>query len=319
VATHWHRYSPASLISTQDTVTFIFYSDGTTTNAGWSALIDCVPPGAGGTLTRYDLSDGSPSISVSCGTPMSFYDGGGPHNVYPEAVDDTVTFIPANPTDRLMVAFPYQLSLSSGDTLWVYENTMTPNNLLALFTAGSSRAETLLTTASGNNLIFHFKSDFDGNVGPGWGAVISCAPASPPSPTTYMGRGVRTIACGTTYRFYDSGSPGLIAGSVRSDYGNYANNETTLSPSLARTRLSACDWSFPVSVLSQTLTGWKFMMALLPPARSLADGVEAPYLRLSSPLAPCSRHVSSAMQVSTPVAGLLPSDVQAFPLPLPIP
>jgi hypothetical protein len=217
--------SPASLISTQDTVTFIFYSDGSTTNAGWSALIDCVPPGAGGTLTRYDLSDGSPSSSVSCGTLMSFYDRGGPHNVYPEAVDDTVTFIPANPTDRLMVAFPYQLSLSSGDTLWVYENTMTPNNLLALFTAGSSRAETLLTTASGNNLIFHFRSDFDGNVGPGWGAVISCAPPSPPSPTTYMGRGVRTIACGTTYRFYDSGSPGLIADNGRSSYGNYADNE----------------------------------------------------------------------------------------------
>jgi len=166
---HIGTTSPASLISTQDTVTFIFYSDGTATYAGWSALIDCVPPGVGGTLTRYDLSDGSPSISVSCGTPMSFYDGGGPHNVYPEAVDDTVTFIPANPTDRLMVAFPYQLSLSSGDTLWVYENTMTPDNLLALFSSGNSRAETLLTTASGNNLIFHFKSDFDGNVGPGWG------------------------------------------------------------------------------------------------------------------------------------------------------
>jgi hypothetical protein len=216
---------PASLISTQDTVTFIFYSDGTVVSSGWSALIECLPPPAGGTLTRYDLSDGSPSIPVSCGTPVSFYDRGGPNNVHPEAVDDTVTFIPANPNDRLMVAFPHQLSLGSGDTLWVYENTMTPNNLLALFAPGSSRAETLLTTASGNSLIFRFKSNFDGNVGLGWGAVIRCAPAYLPSPTTYMGVGVRTIPCGTTYRFYDSGSPGLILDNGRSNYGNYANNE----------------------------------------------------------------------------------------------
>ena len=218
-------YPSSPLFSTQDTITFIFTSDGSTTNAGWSARIECVPPGAGGTLTRYDLSDGSPSISVSCNSPISFYDGGGTHGLYPEVVDDTVTFTPASSNDRLMVAFPYQLFLASGDTLWVYENSLAPNNLLAVFTPGSSRAETLLTTAAGNSLIFRFKSDYDGNVGVGWGALVSCAPAPLPLPTTYMGWGVRTIACGTAYRFYDSGSPGLIADGGRSSYGNYANSE----------------------------------------------------------------------------------------------
>jgi len=218
-------YPSYPLLSTQDTVTFIFYSDVSTTNRGWSALIDCVPSGAGGTLTRYDLSDGSPSFSISCSSPLSFYDGGGPHGLYSESVDDTVTFTPASTSDRLMAAFPYQLFLASGDTLWVYENTLAPANLLALFVAGSSRAETLLTTVPGNSLIFRFKSDFDGQVSVGWGAIISCAPASPPSPTTYMGWGLRTIACGMMYRFYDSGSPGLIVDGGRSNYGNYANSE----------------------------------------------------------------------------------------------
>ncbi|RMF48408.1 MAG: hypothetical protein D6750_07780, partial [Bacteroidetes bacterium] len=154
----------------------------------------------------------------------TFVDDGGTRGAYSEGVDDTVTFTPNSASSYLVAAFPYQLSLGAGDTLWVWSGGV-GGQLLAVFTAGSSRGDTVVAPQAGASLTFRFKSNVDGNRGLGWSARLYCA-AAPPRPVSYMGAGLRYVACGPTaqpYRFYDSGSPGLLAG--RSNYGNYSNNE----------------------------------------------------------------------------------------------
>lgn len=218
------RYSgtvtPPTWTSSTDTVTVIFYSDGSNTYAGYAATAQCV-----GGLLRYDLSGGAPTLSLSdCMQPYTFLDGGGTSGAYPEGIDHTVTFQPVANT-HLIVAFPYQLTLGTGDTLWVHAGSTTNAPLLAAFVRGSSRGDTIVSPVPGGSLTFRFKSNTDGNTGAGWSARIFCA-ATPPPAVTYMGAGIRAIPCsgGLAYRFYDSGSPGLMDAG-RTNYGNYGNNE----------------------------------------------------------------------------------------------
>lgn len=211
---------PPSFISSTDTVTVIFYSDGTVNYTGWEATVSCVSG-----LSSYYLGSGSPTLTVACGDFYLFVDDGGTRGPYSEGVDDTVTFSPGNASQYLVAAFPYQLDLGAGDTLWVYAGSVNGDTLLAVFTEGSSRADTVASPQAGVSLTFRFKSNTDGNRRQGWSARIYCA-GTAPNPVTYMGAGVRYIGCGPAarpYRFYDSGVPGLIAG--RGNYGNYANSE----------------------------------------------------------------------------------------------
>lgn len=210
---------PPPFVSSTDTVTMIFYSDGSTVYAGWGATVGCVSG-----LTRYALGSGSPMFTLPCGDFYSFTDDGGTAGFYSEGIDDTVTFSPSDASQYLVAAFPYQVDLGAGDTLWVYAGSVSGGALLAVFTQGSSRADTVVAPQAGQPLIFRFKSNTDGSRGRGWGARIYCA-ATAPQPVSYMGAGVRYVGCGALpYRLYDSGSPGLLAGG-RTAYGNYANNE----------------------------------------------------------------------------------------------
>ncbi len=204
----------APLRSTSDTVTFIFYSDGSTNYAGWHIQLACVSG-----LSRQDMPPTPTTITLSnCSEAISFYDDGGPHRNYAANQDRLWIIRPPSATTLLQAAFPYQLSLAAGDTLWVWSG----NRLLARFTQGSSRADTLTTIDPGDSLTFRFKSDAT-NEAPGWAAVISCT--ANPAYTTYMGADLSTVPCGRTLHFFDSGSPGLIGDNGRNAYGNYANSE----------------------------------------------------------------------------------------------
>ncbi|MCS6790544.1 MAG: T9SS type A sorting domain-containing protein [Bacteroidia bacterium] len=212
---------PPALTTLSDTLTMRFISDGNVSAAGWSATIQCLsnplPP-------RYALTPGSPSYALDCVSGLVFTDNGGTEGNYDPLVDDTVTFRPGS-GQYAVIAFPYQLSLASGDSLWIWEGTATPANLLALYTVGSSRGDTVVGITPGTSLLVRFKSDAT-NQAAGWQAYVYCTPNPPPS-VTYLGAGLRSIVCSPNrvYRFYDSGSPGLIGDGGRSGYGNYANNE----------------------------------------------------------------------------------------------
>ncbi|MEN2993434.1 MAG: CUB domain-containing protein, partial [Bacteroidia bacterium] len=212
---------PPALITLSDTLTIRFASDWSGTAAGWAATIQCI---SSPILHRYALTSGSPSYALDCPTGLVLTDDGGTEGSYSPLVDDTVTFQPGA-GQYAIIAFPYQLNLASGDSLWVWEETMTPATLLALYTAGSSRGDTLVAITPGASLIVRFKSDAT-NQAAGWQAHVYCTSNPPPS-VTYLGAGLRSIVCSPNriYRFYDSGSPGLIGDGGRSNYGTYANNE----------------------------------------------------------------------------------------------
>lgn len=219
------RYSgtvtPPAWVSSTDTVTLIFYSDGTTNAAGWVATAQCVSG-----MQRYDLGGGSPTFTINdCTLPYTFLDHGGTAGTYAEGVDQAVTFTPGG-APYLVVAFPYQLTLGTGDTLWVHAGANTSGLVLAVFAPGSSRGDTVVSPTPWGSLTFRFKSNTDGNRGAGWSARVFCA-STPPPAVTYMGAGSRAVVCGSgfSYRFYDSGSPGLMDAG-RSTYGNYGNNES---------------------------------------------------------------------------------------------
>lgn len=208
------------LFSTHDTVTFVFYSNGSYVYSGWHIQLACLSG-----LNRQEMPP-APAVATlsSCTEVISFFDDGGPNQNYSPNQNRTWVVRPPSSSDLLQVAFPYQLSIEAGDTLWIWSG----NRLLARFTQGSSRADTLTAIQPGDSLTFRFKSDINiGTTAGGWGALITCA--TTPAHVTYMGPGLRTVPCGRTIRFFDSGSPGLNGDNGRSDYGNYANESRVIT------------------------------------------------------------------------------------------
>ncbi|MCX7607154.1 MAG: hypothetical protein N2170_07830, partial [Bacteroidia bacterium] len=97
-------------------------SDGSSVSSGWAAVLQCV---SSPLPQRYALSGGSLSLPIDCSQGFVFTDDGGTEGPYSPLVDDTVTFQPPVGS-YAVVAFPYQLHLAAGDTLWVWESTISP-------------------------------------------------------------------------------------------------------------------------------------------------------------------------------------------------
>ncbi|GIV22631.1 MAG: hypothetical protein KatS3mg025_0290 [Bacteroidia bacterium] len=218
--------TPPAVVSLSDTVTFRFYSDGTVNYAGWAATLSCVSVN---TPDRYVLGPGQVSWNIDCARGIVFTDDGGTEGSYSAGVDDTVTFVPAS-GQYAWIAFPYQLSLGAGDTVWIWEKSMMPDHLLAVFTPGNSARDTVSASLAGEPLIFRFKSDGITEA-VGWQAYVGCAP-TPRTGATCMGTGYRYLVCqpNWTYRFYDTGGP----------TASYVNSENRQMYFVLRDGATAC-------------------------------------------------------------------------------
>jgi hypothetical protein len=134
-----------------------------------------------------------------------FYDNGGANGNYPNFENRTQSFCSDN-GQKIQVNFnPLAFSLSSNDTLFVFDGSTVAANPLAILVAGSN-VETL--TSSGTCLTFRFKSV--ASPASGWAAQFSCV-AAPSSQITYsLSSGLRYVCSGL---FTDDGGVS----------GNYAN------------------------------------------------------------------------------------------------
>jgi uncharacterized protein YceK len=202
IGTYSGTQSSFSVQSTGTSLTFKFISDGSVLYSGWSASISCTTPA----LTSYPFTD-SQTIS-GCGGV--FYDDGGAESNYSNNQNSTMTFCPSTGSDYLVFSFPYQFSIASGDTLFVYSGTTTSSTPIGVYT-GSNGGATISSPLAGACVTFKFVSNSSTNSS-GWQAIISCS-STPPSFTMNMTKGTISTCGGT---FYDSG------GSTK----NYGNNET---------------------------------------------------------------------------------------------
>jgi hypothetical protein len=176
---------PATFTSTaaDGSLTVNFKSDGTTTAAGWAAVISLTGDPCGGT----------------------FYDVGGPSGNYWNNVNQTYTFFPTNQTTQKVrlnfTQFVTEASSCTQDYDWMriyngantsapalhptgcsvvgFRNTGAPMTVPASFTS----------TASNGSLTVNFKSDA-GTAAAGWTATVECfVPCTVPTTYTVSGGG----------------------------------------------------------------------------------------------------------------------------------
>lgn len=179
--------SPGIINSTDTAITFVFHSDGSSNNLGWSANISCTTA----PLVPYLL--GSGTINTCSGI---FYDGSGPASNYLNNVDDSITFCTAS-LQTLTFTFT-NFNLSNDDTLFAYDGNNASSPLIGAYT-GTILPE-VIYAKSGSCVTFRFKSNGT-TVSSGWKAVIACS-AILPVQNFYMSNGTR-YTCGGT--FYDDG------------------------------------------------------------------------------------------------------------------
>lgn len=196
IGRYYYTTSPGIVTSTDTCLTFVFYSNSSSTGTGWNANISC----AGAPLTVYNMTSGT--ITTCSGV---FYDNGGAGAVYPHNDDRTMTFS-SGTSD--MIAFTFtNFSVSVDDTLFAYDGPTTASQLIGAYT-GTMIPE-VVYSHSGSDITWRFKSNTVNNSS-GWKATISCV-STAPSLTFNMQDGIR-YTCGGV--FYDNG------GSAN----NYANN-----------------------------------------------------------------------------------------------
>jgi hypothetical protein len=185
--------------NTSGPVTFQWTSNATTTRAGWYAIIQCTTCPA--TITQ----------TVTCGTPLSFYDTGGSAGNYSNSENYTVTVVPGTVGQCLSVNFNSFSTNSSNDILSIYDGGSSSSPLIGSYF--NTTVPPTFTT-SGGAVTFVFVSDGSG-VSTGWNAVVACVNCTNTA-TTYLMNGTNvSLVCPSTSLFYDSGGSG----------GSYANNE----------------------------------------------------------------------------------------------
>ncbi|MCX7954248.1 MAG: T9SS type A sorting domain-containing protein [Bacteroidales bacterium] len=197
--------SPGTITSTGTSLTFKFYSNSSSSYAGWSASISCTSPAP----PTYTINNVTSTITT-CDAVL--YDDGGPSANYSNLQNNIAKFCPSNPSHYLVVNFPYQLNLAPDDTLFIYSGDIANNNLIAKFTKNNKGAS-IASPSPGECITFKFVSN-NLNVAEGFQAIISCSP-SYPTPQINMGDGARYVCSGY---FYDSGGPSA----------NYSNNENKI-------------------------------------------------------------------------------------------
>ncbi len=145
----------------------------------------------------YNMSN--TSQTVTCGSTDNFFDSGGAGN-YANSQSFTMTISPSTAGQYVSVNFA-SFNLEAGyDYLYIYDGTNTSARLIGAFNGNVAVGTITSTTGS---LTFRFTSD-GGTVAAGWSATVSCS-GSAGTPTIAVNTSSQTIACGTTYNFYDPG------------------------------------------------------------------------------------------------------------------
>jgi hypothetical protein len=209
----------------------------------WSLLV-CLVATASLTAQVNHPPSGTINESVTCGTPVDYYDSGGPSLTYSNGESGTVNFCPDTPGETITISFSsVDLETSSsgsgssaGGCCWDALTVSDANG--TLFTGcgedsgdggdacgidGSSNDldpnASFTSTAPDGCLTVTFNSDTTQREG-GWAATVSCDGAPPP-PSTSLNHPIsgtvnQTVTCGDDLDYYDSGGPN----------GNYSNNES---------------------------------------------------------------------------------------------
>jgi hypothetical protein len=184
------KYGSIKSTASDGSLTFLFHSNNTTTNEGWSATItvDTLPEDitmiSGG---KWHTGGGR------------FFDSGGPNNNYENNANNVITTIfPKNPGDKLSVVF-HECNISSGDILSVFNGSAAGVNQIATITGSSDNYGTITSSAADGSLTFVFASNSSGNAS-GWDAslIINYHPED----ITTIANGTFTVSKG---RFFDSG------------------------------------------------------------------------------------------------------------------
>lgn len=210
----------ALFYSSADTITLLFLSDtDTLTYGGFSAIITQL----GQAPARLTMgSTPAKTFRLPACTPYRFvmYDPGGATGNYPPSFCDTLVFVPA-PSSFIAVSWPYQFTLASGDTLFIYAgSSAAPDSLLAFFTNGTHRGDTLTVPLRDVPLSVVFRSDQQQEA-PGWQAWIWCTDSIVPSIIYSGGKGVVNLNCTAPVKVYDDGSPWLLR--HRQHYTHYSS------------------------------------------------------------------------------------------------
>ncbi|MGM0646863.1 MAG: CUB domain-containing protein, partial [Bacteroidota bacterium] len=187
--------SPGTIKSSGESLTFKFYSNYSSYNVGpgWEAQISC----AGPVLPVINMDNQTDTIHQ-----VMFYDHEGAASYYASYSDYTHTFY-ADTASYLRAEFnQLSVSISSGDTLWMYDGADTTAPLLGVYVTGSN-IET--RTSSGNALTFRFSSDHS-STSRGWQAHIQ-ETNTPASSNTYydMSPGQRYV-CNGIFRDHNGAS-----------------------------------------------------------------------------------------------------------------
>ncbi|MBD3636310.1 MAG: gliding motility-associated C-terminal domain-containing protein [Crocinitomicaceae bacterium] len=198
--------APGTISSSNGCLTFQFTSDGSVTQAGWTATISCATPSCsdgiqnqgetgidcGGPCpnpcTDYLISSGG-TINSCSGT---FYDSGGLAGTYGNNEFSTITFCSDQPGDEIIFDFT-QFQVENGwDYLYVYDGPTTGSPQLtgSPFSGGNTPG-----TISSSNGCLTFQFTSDGSVTQdGWTATISCA--TPSCTDGIQNQGETGIDCG---------------------------------------------------------------------------------------------------------------------------
>lgn len=198
--------SPGIIESTGTSLTFYFYSDGSTNSSGWSANISCTTPA----LPLYTLSN---DTSTTCSGIFS--DNGGLNNNYPNNQNDIKTFISDN--GQFIVFNFTHFNVANDDTLYVYDGTSVSSPIIGLYT-GTDLPENIFSR-TGNSLTFKFISNSVNNSS-GWRALISCSPTTP-QPIYTMQTGIRYTCSGI---FTDDGGASYSYSNNRSNYMTFISD-----------------------------------------------------------------------------------------------
>ncbi len=186
--------------NTSGPVTFQWTSNASNVRAGWYALIQCTTCPSANVQT------------ITCGSPLNFYDTGGSGGNYANNENYTVTLVPSTLGQCIAVNFTAFATNSSNDVLSIYNGGTTASPLIGTYFNTTTPPS---FTTSGGAVTFVFQSDGSG-VAAGWAAIASCVNCSVTS-NVYLMNPTATvnIACPSNNLFYDSGGAG----------GNYGNSQ----------------------------------------------------------------------------------------------
>lgn len=218
------NYGTVTSSAADGSLTFVFTSNASVNEAGWTASI----------ITNYHPEDittmANGVYNISTGR---FFDSGGAFNDYPEGANSTVTTIlPKSAGEKISVTF-HECDIASGDYLEVFDADNVNGTPMAVIT-GLNTGTVHASNATGA-LTFRFVTNASGSA-PGW--IASVTTHTTAEEITMLANQSFVVNCFA--RFYDNG------GTV-DNYANAKNCVTTLFPSSATDKLNITFHSFALS------------------------------------------------------------------------